>query len=380
MGIKMIVYVKERYKADITANVITSVLDYLNLSSDFEIRYVKGYGRNIIVETDTERFYVIVSRDVGDGRNAFLAQYIPTVLTQFISDTTEKTKKICIYLLSTDNDAKTNFIIDTYRVAKTLGISLLNEDRLNIDPITPYYSFQEWKNAKTARQHYNSANNSSFAIEEEKGYTLYGKLYGANGKESTFIACQLSCIARNEHKKLKFVQIKEHGTERISSSDEKLLNYFGVSIANNKFILKNKQTNLVSTCRKQDEFKYNLLVKYGRKKCYLCDCDIESNVIASHIHRICDIDCSDLSYAEKRMQAVDGDNGFWLCANHDKMFENGVLTFDANGLLLINPTLKSNQKSFIKHITDVYKIKDEDFNNNLLKYLRKHNDRVKLGQ
>ena len=33
----------------------------------------------------------------------------------------------------------------------------------------------------------------------------------------------------------------------------------------------------------------NLFKKFGDKKCYLCDCDIDSLIIASHIHRVTDI-------------------------------------------------------------------------------------------
>ena len=33
----------------------------------------------------------------------------------------------------------------------------------------------------------------------------------------------------------------------------------------------------------------NLFEKFGDKKCYLCDCDIDHMIIASHIHRVTDI-------------------------------------------------------------------------------------------
>ena len=134
-----------------------------------------------------------------------------------------------------------------------------------------------------------------------------------------------------------------------------------------------------STCRKQDEFKFNLLEKYGKKKCYLCDCDIESNIIASHIHRITDIDNSPISYEDKRKQAVDADNGFWLCANHDKMFENGIITFDKNGNLILNSKLKENQIAYINYITNVLKIEESHLTEKLISYLLLHNKRVNMG-
>lgn len=375
----MKIIVKERYKKELNIEVIKKVLTSLNLNETFEVEYIKGDGRNLVIETDSHKYYVIVSRETADARNAFLAQYISTVLGQYIEDLTTKQKNLNIFLLDTSDKAKTDFIIDTYRIAKTLGISILNENDLKLSPIQPYNSFKDWKNARNNRQQYNPANQSSYAMEDEDEYTVFGKLYGANGKESAFLACQLAEIAKKENKKLNFVQVKEHGTESISSSDKKLLEYYGVNISNGSIVLKDKQIRDRSTCRKQDEFKFNLLEKYGNKKCYLCDCDIESNIIASHIHRITDIDNSNLSDEEKRRQAVDGNNGLWLCANHDKMFEYGIITFNTKGELIINPSLKTNQIEYIKYITQVLKIQDIHLTNEFLQYLTIHNKRVKLG-
>ena len=375
----MKVFVKERYKAELNVKIIEQVLSSLNLNETFEIQYILGDGRNLIIETDTYKHYVIVSRETVDSRNAFLAQYISTVLSQYVEDLTTKQKMISIFLLDTSDRAKTDFIIDTYRIAKTLGINILNESELGLPTIQPYNSFRDWKNARSNRQQYNPANQSSYAMEDEDEYTVFGKLYGANGKESALLACQLAEIAKKENKKLNFVQVKEHGTEAISSTDKKLLEHYGVNVSGGAIVLKDKQTRDRSTCRKQDEFKFNLLEKYGNKKCYLCGCDIESNIIASHIHRITDIDNSKIPDAEKRRQAVDGNNGLWLCANHDKMFEYGVITFNINGELVINSTLKENQVEFIKYITQVLKIQDIHLTNEFLQYLMIHNKRVKLG-
>lgn len=375
----MKVFVKERYKSELNIGIIKQVLSFLKLNGSFEIQYIRGDGRNLVIETDECKHYIIVSRETADSRNAFLAQYIPTVLGQYVEDLTTKQKIISIFLLDTSDKAKTDFIIDTYRVAKTLGINILNESELGLPTIQPYNSFRDWKNARNNRQQYNPANQSSYAMEDEDGYTIFGKLYGANGKESALLACQLAEIAKEENKKLNFVQVKEHGTEAISCTDKKLLEYYGVNVSDGAIVLKDKQIRDRSTCRKQDEFKFNLLEKYGNKKCYLCDCDIESNIIASHIHRITDIDNSNISDAEKRKQAVDGNNGLWLCANHDKMFEYGIITFNQNGKLVISPALTPKQIKFIKYITQVIKIKDIHLTEKFLYYLKLHNNRVKLG-
>ncbi len=373
----MKIIIKKRYKYEITNKVINKILLDLGLPTNYTLDYVNGDGRNIIIEYEKRTIFVIVTRENADSRNAFLAQYVPTVLAQYISHPSLN-KEIFVYLLDTSDRAKTPFIIDTYRICKTLGINIINENELKISKIQPYNSFIDWKSAKSTRQQYNSANNSSYAIEDEDGYTLYGKLYGANGKESSFIACQLANIAKNENKNLKFIPVKEHGTETLSQTDESLLSFYGVDTSSGSIVL-NKRQSEQSTCRKQDEFKFNLLEKYGKKKCYLCDCDIEPNIIASHIHRITDIDNSTLPNEEKRKQAVDANNGFWLCANHDKMFEHGIITFDKNGYLVINSKLKDYQIAYINYITNVLKIADNHLTTELISYLLIHNKRVNLG-
>lgn len=61
------------------------------------------------------------------------------------------------------------------------------------------------------------------------------------------------------------------------------------------------------------------------------------------------------------------------------MFEYGIITFNKNGELVINPTLKTTQIEFIKYITQVLKIEDVHLTKEFLNYLMIHNKRVKLG-
>ncbi len=375
----MRVTIKERYANELTYEVCRCIAERLNLPLDFEIQYKKGNGRYVLLEHDGFKYYVIVSRLSADARDAFLNQYVTTVLGEYVDDKSF-VKKLYVYVLDKSQKAKAKYIVDGYRMLKTMGINILNIDELRME-INPYVTFEDWKNAQDKMREYNKGNNASYAIEDEEGgYTLFGKLYGANGKDAAMTACMLACIAKSNDTFVRFIQVCEHGTEEISSTDKKLLQSFGVIIDSGAIVLKGKATGKdKSTCRHQDEFKYNLWEKYGDKKCYMCSCDIESNIIASHIHRICDIDKSGLPEAEKRRQAVDADNGFWLCANHDKLFEFGNVTYDMCGDLVINPSLKSNQTDFVKYITEKYGIEKAHFTAGLKVYLKIHNNRVHLG-
>lgn len=101
----------------------------------------------------------------------------------------------------------------------------------------------------------------------------------------------------------------------------------------------------------------------------------------------------------KKKKAVDADNGLWLCANHDKLFEYGLIYFEDNKLI-ISDKLDDEQKKFITSITynlkeetstrkydikegqDVehgeraFYIKDEDYNENMHGYLELHRERT----
>jgi hypothetical protein len=145
---------------------------------------------------------------------------------------------------------------------------------------------------------------------------------------------------------------------------------------------------------------FNLLQKYGEKRCYLCGCDLEHLVIASHIERITDIDNS-IVYTdeEKAARAVDSDNGFWLCANHDKMFAWGIIYFEdwilkikfyddehTNNFIInsIFETIKI-QHGYPNKITSIgnvnggiFQIRQEHFNSNMAKYIRLHAQRVRF--
>ena len=101
--------------------------------------------------------------------------------------------------------------------------------------------------------------------------------------------------------------------------------------------------------------------------------------------------------------------GFWLCANHDKLFEWGYIYFE-NDKLIISDKLNLEQKNFVKNITfdipertmkeklqiykkekdnymvaekmDAYKLESEfyilpeHYNLNMHKYLEIHRNRV----
>lgn len=348
-------------------------------------------GRYIKLEKNDEVHYVCLSasEDEYDGRNSFLSQYLGTAFCRYEA-ATDSNKKMEVYLLMKNDKAFTAYQKFIYRCCKTLQINLLNID----ETIFPFSTYKEIKNVRSLTSDRNTGNNSSYFSDTGDFIEFFAKCYGANGKESVFMAMVVKQLTE---KKIVIYQVEDHGQRSLSAPDKEILLAngfeFGEDIISEEF----NRVNLDAAekdLRDQPAFRLNLFKKYGDKKCYLCDCDIDSLIIASHIHRVTDIkNDQNISDEEKKKQIIDGDNGLWLCANHDKLFEYGLIYFDDRKLVISN-RLNEEQKEFVKEITTQlaspqvsefmvaedtvpygnpsFDIKDEDYNENMKHYLDLH--------
>ena len=393
---------------------------------DFEDR---KDGQYFIIEDVNEIKWVLMSADYtindGDGgsTNAYFVQAIPMAMRAMYEYETNKMKKLELYLNGASHNRVTTKTQEMYyRMAYTIGINILNKEELfksetNIqDNIQKEIkSVEEWINIRSVSQERNNSNKSSYLIEDEKSYIFYGKTFGANGRESIFILYLLAKLAKNENKKIYLYEVNDNGSSAIESSmrDEdkrfkKMLEHMGIIyyIDSVDYVENDNQEKILNEkdkdARHQAEFMRNLIIKFnaerdenGRiitnrkgnpiikealKKCYLCDCNIQKTIIASHIQRVTDINKLNISFEEKRKKATDADNGFWLCANHDKMFEYGIIIFDEKtGLLKMNlDNLNQEQINYIENVTKNTKVSMVHFTKQLKEYLKIHNDRIKM--
>lgn len=348
----------------------------------FSLNYdERASGRYILCEYEENGTnhvkYILYSRRITgtskDGRNSYIIQSVTTVLHRYFKDSTDiKNKFIELYLFDTDKKAARNeYQQSNYRIIKTLGIKILNEKELGIS-ITPYVSIQDWKLKRKDLE--KSNNNSSYIMEESDNWLFFGKTFGANAKESVALACAMASISE---KSIKLYPVMDNETDKFNLTDLELLKTYKIEVMPEikEF---NSSDKDFKTSRNQAKFKYKLLKKFGQPKCCLCGCSIEKAIIASHVHRVTDIDKSSISLEEKYKQAADGNNGLWLCANHDKFFEFGLITFDNSGNLIINEKLEKEEKYFIEHITITKKIDDKFITPEFLYYLNKHRERVEI--
>lgn len=394
--IKIIIPTFIKEKGILNDEILIDICNRSFAEKSYDVEYEdRSNGRYIKLIKNDEVHYVCLSasEEEYEGRNSFLSQYLATVINRY--ETSEcVNKKLEVYLLMKTDAAFASYQKFVYRCCKTLQINILNID----DIILPFASFKEMKNTRSRISDRNTGNNSSYFSDAGDFIEFFAKCYGANGKESVLLAMVVQQLT---DKTIFVYQVEDRGVTSLTTPDREFLLSkgfeFGPSIIKEEF----KRVDLDATekdLRNQPAFRLNLFKKFGDKKCYLCDCDIDSLIIASHIHRVTDIKKDNsITEEEKKKQIIDGDNGLWLCANHDKLFEYGFIYFD-NKQLVISNKLNDDQRIFVKEITtqlsipmtnsysiaeDVYpygdavfSIKDADFNDNMQHYLDLHKFRV----
>lgn len=120
-------------------------------------------------------------------------------------------------------------------------------------------------------------------------------------------------------------------------------------------------TQIVRNSSLQNKFRRNLIQKY--KKCLLCDIEMESILIASHIKPSVD------SNVEEK---ADSNNGFLLCSNHDKLFDSHLISFNPkSGKIMLSKTISIKDLDSL-NLIDSFKIPDKFFTPELQKYLDVH--------
>ena len=143
---------------------------------------------------------------------------------------------------------------------------------------------------------------------------------------------------------------------------DKLAKEFGIAgnhIVNE--VVRLSQTQLI--------FKERLKREHGCR-CWLCGIENETLLVASHIQ-----DASKSNIYEK----TDNNNGLLLCAQHDKLFDSGLISFDfQTGKIMISKLLSENDRK-LANINETMKLDEELMNDGRRKYLIWHNNNFLSG-
>ena len=74
-----------------------------------------------------------------------------------------------------------------------------------------------------------------------------------------------------------------------------------------------------------------------------------------------------MDFDHKLRLAVDADNGIWLCENHHKLFDSGLIWFE-EGQLVISNKLNPQDLMFIKQVTTIEQIEPKYINERMLAF------------
>lgn len=357
----------------ILADVVFSLFGVYDFDID-EKTDKRRVGRFIrVVNSDSgEVHYICFSNPNNNSRNAHLMQFVSPMYAEYYKDKAKR-KHLNIYLIKPGSNDKTDYIKMFYRCFLTIGINIINLDQLNILTLEPFNSYEDLKSYRDRTSGRNIRNRQIYFTDDDQQVSIYGKTYGANAMESFIFALTIAGIT---DKKIVFYQVIDNKSKNISKSQKDILINKNVRFGDVIKLLPSgyAKPDQRGGSRNTRNFHYNLLQKFGEKRCYLCGCNIEHLVIGSHIERIADIDKNNnYQQDEKLTRATDGNNGLWLCANHDKMFEFGVIYFNRDLLTMSSSIVDKFEKEFIydsifktskifsKDLFNIGQIKDKDF-------------------
>lgn len=105
------------------------------------------------------------------------------------------------------------------------------------------------------------------------------------------------------------------------------------------------------------------LIEQNGCKCQLCEINMEELLIASHIkeYSVCD---------KNTKEHLELKNGLLLCANHDKLFDRNLISFDSNGEIIISDEIRKSNYQILA-INIFLKISTKLFDEKYMSYHRK---------
>ena len=362
----------------VTTQILDDICKRITGKCEYDVVWIEKRikGRLIIFETDSAIHYINLSQNGRIRGRDYQIQSIPTALSQYLFEQTIHKKK-CIfyfYFMPFIGNNNTPYMHFFYKMMKTANIKILNPDYgLPNSSLEAFHSIKEIINTRNKLRESNSGNKSSYVTDEGDYYHIYGKTFGANQKETTLLCIAISSIA---DKPIKLFQILDNDSVKISSGDARAIDTYvknnstqSFEIMDDTLQFDDDDSDKVKDNLRSPKFIYNILSKFGGEKhCALCGCKIESIIQAAHIYPVAEIrKRKDLSFDEKFALATDEDNGIWLCENHHKLFDRGLIWFE-EGKLCISKSINTDDIVFVKQITTISEIEPKYINERMLAF------------
>lgn len=342
------------------------------VDNDYEDEFQeKGYnkGRVAILLYDDCVNYISFSESGINGRNSSV-QSVPTAFNLFYNCKI-KNKRLYYYFLESKGNLETDYHLFMYRLMSTIGFEFINDDVLD-NEIIPFNSIDDIIHTRKSNKGKNKSNNSTYVTKSSKLVVdIYGKTYGASKYESAMICYALSKLA-SKKQTVTLYEVLEQDLKELPKKTRKTIEKMGViDIIPTDMTLEKKVFNENNSLR-SPRYLYNLLNKFGEKKCALCDCIIPESIQGAHIWPVAEIKKDKVSNFDQKLEwAIDGENGLWLCNNHHIWFDKNIIRISLNGDILIDDTVDSSEKEFIEKITTVEKLPKEYLTKEFVIYIKK---------
>ncbi len=365
----------------VTPEVLRDVCRRITGQTDFTHEYVdndyqdefleKSYnkGRMAVMQYEDAVSYISFSELEISGRNSSV-QSVPTAYNMFFSNPYPE-KRLYYYFLNVSGNAETDYQILIYRLMNTIGFQFLNASPDLLRRITAFHSVEDIIFNRRINAGRNRSNNSTFITRGNAGeIEIYGKTYGANKYETSLICYALAQLWQSGQS-MKLYEVLEGDLKELPESSLKVIRHMGViDIIPTDMTLEKRIYEKENSLR-SPRYTYNLFNKLGNKHCALCNCQIPELIQGAHILPVAAIKkMHGLSLEQRLNLALDGDNGLWLCENHHKMFDEGMVSFDSSGRLLVENDIDQRHKRFIDEITTNRKLPFEFLTDRFLWYLQ----------
>lgn len=317
-------------------------------------------GRMAIMHYKDEVSYISFSELEIGGRNSSV-QSVPTAFNLYYSNSHPK-KHLYYYFLNVSASVATEYQVFIYRLMSTIGFEFLNANERLLKNIQPFSSAEDIIFNRRINAGKNKSNNSTFITKGPTGeIEIYGKTYGANKYETSLICYALSRLGK-PGRHIKLFEVLERDLKELPKVSRNIIRQMGViDIIPTDMTLEKKIFEGQAVSLRSPRYTYNLFNKLGNKHCALCNCEIPELIQGAHILPVATIKTMHSISAQKRLEfALDGDNGLWLCENHHKMFDEGMISFDERGNLLLRDDIDRRHRKFVDEITK-YRILPQEF-------------------
>lgn len=363
----------------LTSTILTDICLKVTGQANYSVDFVDevNKGRLGTIEFQGSISYVSFSENKIGGRNASF-QSFPSALLRFHQDPNLNKKLYFYFLQNTGSNIETPYFVFMYRLMKTAGTVFLNEKDHLTNPIFPFNSVADIIAHRNLNRDKNIGNNSSYlTIDENNTLQVYGKTYGANKYETTLLCLAISEITNS---KIELYEIKEGGLKVLPSIAREVILGFGrIDIITSDLTLERAEFEENNSLR-SPTYIYNLLEKLGDKKCTLCDCEIPQIIQGAHIWPVASIKKKDnISQDEKMNNAIDRDNGLWLCNNHHKLFDTNFLVIDSEGKVRFKSDLNEKDNVYLKSITQYLEIKRDVLTPKFFDFLKCRNELINMN-